>query len=347
MADVAEQAGVSVSTVSRTLRGLPVSAATRARVERAAEELSFAVSRSASSLASGKTGRIAVLMPSTDGWFQGAALSGVSAELRDRGLDLLVYSVTNMRERSTFFARLPARRNADALLVVSFALDASEQLRLDELGMPVVLVSQHAEGRASVYADDVAGARRGTRHLVNLGHRRIGFVRWSDDTGFLWSAQDRLEGYRQALREAGLPWDDTLVARADGARRRAVREAVGDLLSLPEPPTALVAEDDTLAIEILGVLRAGGVGVPGRMSLLGFDDRDLAEALNLSTVAQPAVEIGRTAARLALSVLDGGAAGPAPHIVLPTHVVPRGSTAPPAGHLSEERAGHDQSGLMY
>lgn len=329
MADVAERAGVSASTVSRTLRGLAVSSKTRLRVERAAEELSFAISRSASSLATGKTGRIAVLMPDTHDWFQGTALSGIAAVLRERGLDLLVCSVTNMRERGEFLERLPVRRNADALLVISFALSPSEQERLKELGMPVVLVSQHAPGWASVYVDDVDGARRGTQHLINIGHRRIGFVGWRDDTGFLWSAQDRLMGYRQALENAELPCDDTLVTRVLGSPQPKINEAIGDLLSLPQPPTALVAEDDSMAIYILGVLLSSHIDVPGRMSVLGFDDRDLSEALGLTTVAQPAAEIGRTATELALSIIDDPATHATRHITPPAHLVLRSSTAPP------------------
>ncbi len=330
MADVAERAGVSVSTVSRTLRGLPVSAKTRLCVERAADELSFAISRSASSLVTGKTGRIAVLMPSIHHWFQSTALSGIATVLRERGLDLLVYSVTSMRERSAFLEQLPVRRNADALLVISFALNPAERQRLKELSMPVVLVSQHAPGCASVHVDDVDGARRGTQHLINVGHQRIGFVGWSDDTGFLWSAQDRLTGYRHALENAQLPWDDALVTRVVGSPQPKVREAVGHLLSLPEPPTALVAEDDTMAIHILGVLRSSHIDVPGRMSVLGFDDRDVAEALGLTTVAQPAAEMGRTAAELALSLIDEPSTHATRHITTPTHLVLRGSTAPPS-----------------
>ncbi len=330
MADVAQRAGVSVSTVSRTLRGLAVvHPATRARVERAAAELSFAISRSASSLVTGRTRRIAVLVPPMRSWFPGAALSGISEVLRGADLDLLVYSVTTMRERAEFFDRLPARRNADALMVISFDLTPKENDRLDELHMPVVLVSQHARGRASVYIDDIEGARRGTRHLVNLGHRRIAFVQTADPSGFSWSSKDRLVGYRQALQEAGLPRDDELVVRVAPGRRRSLVEAVGHLLSLSGRPTAVFAEADDIATRVLGVLRAEGVEVPGAMSVLGFDDQELSEWLDLTTVAQPAVEVGRTAAGLVAAIVDVPGTDATRHIVLPTRVIPRGSTAPP------------------
>ncbi|HEY5832820.1 LacI family DNA-binding transcriptional regulator [Streptomyces sp.] len=326
MADVALRAGVSVSTVSRTLRGLPsVAPPTRDRVERAAREMSFAVSRSASSLASGRTRRVAVLTPGLHSWFLATALSGVAAVLHASDLDLLVYSVIDPRERAEFFDRLPARRNADALLVISLALTARERERLDELGMPVVFAGRPVPGRAGVYADDAEGARSGTRHLVNLGHRRIAYLGRDDGTGFGVNARDRLTGYRQALDEAGLPYEESLVSGAGG-----VREALCGLLALPDVPTAVFAECDQLAMEAVAVLRSYGLDVPGRTSVLGFDDHELAGALDLTTVSQPAHRIGRVAAELASSMVDDPGRCPSrQHIVLPTRLILRGTTAPP------------------
>src|SRR5512139_65318 len=127
MVDVAEQAGVSPSTVSRALRGLPsVSAEVRARVEEAARELNFAVSRQAASLVTGKTGVVAVLVPTLNSWFHGSALSSLGPVLRAAGMELTVYVVPDMTERTAFFERLPARRNADALVVFGFDLTDEE-----------------------------------------------------------------------------------------------------------------------------------------------------------------------------------------------------------------------------
>lgn len=330
MADVAQRAGVSVSTVSRTLRGLStVSGETRARVEEAARELSFAISRSASSLVTGRTGRVAVLLPDLGSWFQGAALSGMAPALREAGLDLLVYSVTDVRERAEFFERLPARRNADALFVVSFALSPEERARLDDLGMPLVFVSQHFPGRLSVYVDDEDAALRGTRHLINTGHRRIAFLQTSDDTGFAWSSKDRLAGYLRALGEAGIERDDALVLSVPEWKGTGMAAAVGRLMSLPVPPTALFAETDDLAFRLLTALRAAHIDVPGRVSVMGFDDHVLAGPLGLTTLAQPVAELGRTAVELARSVIEGPDADQERHVVLPTELIARGSTGPP------------------
>ncbi len=327
MTDVAERAGVSVSTVSRTLRGLPtVSSSARARVEEAVRELSFVVSRQASSLVTGRTGNIAVLTHSLDSWFMSTAIGAVGSVLRDAGLDMQVYCVPDVEQRAAFFERLPARRNADALLVVSFDLTEEEGARLDELDVPVVYISQHAPGRASVYVDDVAGTRRGTQHLLNLGHRRIGYVAAETDWGFAFSADARLTGYRQAVAGAGLPLDEDLVVAAR-CERRPVEEAVGRLLGLADPPTAVVAESDQLAMRVMWVLRAAGIGVPERMSVLGFDDHEFAEWMDLTTIAQSPEDLGRAAAELACELLRDGTPDQARHIELPTRLLPRGSTA--------------------
>nr|WP_031478101.1 LacI family DNA-binding transcriptional regulator [Streptomyces bicolor] len=330
MADVAERAGVSTSTVSRTLRGMStVSPEVRARVEKAARELNFAVSRQAASLVTGKTGNVAVMVPTLTSWFMGSALTSLGPMLRAAGMEMNIYVIPDLAERTAFFERLPARRNADALLVFCFDLTEAETARLDDLGMPVIYVSQHVDGRPSVYVDDVAGARKATHHLLNLGHRRIAFAHTVGARGFSFSSQERLLGYRQALTEAGIPVDDDLVVGAPPHDKRGVMEAVGHLLGLPEPPTAVFAEQDELAASLIGVLRRTRIDVPERMSVLGFDDQPLADWSDLSTVAQSPADIGREAGELALALIDDSEADHVRHVVLPTHLIPRQTTAPP------------------
>ncbi|MDI3405251.1 LacI family DNA-binding transcriptional regulator [Streptomyces sp. B-S-A6] len=346
MADVAERAGVSVSTVSRTLRGLAtVSPEAKRRVEDAARELSFVISRQASSLVTGKTGSVAVLAPTLNSWFTGSVLAGLGPVLRTAGLDLLVYSASDLAERAEFFEQLPARRNADALLVVSFDLTAEESARLDGLGVPVVYVSQRSSGRPSVYVDDVAGARAGVRHLVNLGHRRIAFLRSRRGAaGFTFSSRRRIDGYREALREAGVEPSDELVVDVSAPGRRGTEEAIGTLLGLREPPTAVFAEVDQIAIEAIGVLRSAHIPVPDRISVLGFDDHDMAQWMELTTVAQPAVELGRVAGELARALIDDPNADPTAHRELPTSLIPRGSTGPVGSVGAGESVGSVEPG---
>ncbi|MEU6468515.1 LacI family DNA-binding transcriptional regulator [Streptomyces massasporeus] len=339
MADVAERAGVSTSTVSRTLRGLStVSPEVRARVEKAAREIDFAVSRQAASLVTGRTGTVAVMVPTLNSWFTGSALSSLAPLLRAAGLQLNVYEIPDLAERTAFFEHLPARRNADALLVFSFDLTEEETARLDDLGMPVIYVSAHVDGRPSVYVDDVAGALHGTRHLLNLGHRRIAFVTTEGASGFTFSSNERLLGYQQALTEAGVPVDDDLVVSTRTGSKRAAAEALGTLLSLREPPTAVFAEQDEVAVALIWNLRKTRIAVPERVSVLGFDDQPLADWFDLSTVAQSPSEMARLAGELALKLIDDSDGDQERHIVLPTHVIPRGSTAPVAAESTARAA---------
>ncbi|POX48848.1 LacI family transcriptional regulator [Streptomyces sp. Ru72] len=329
MADVAERAGVSLSTVSRTLRGMTsVSPEVRARVEQAARELNFAVSRQAASLVTGRTGVVAVLVPTLNSWFMGSALSTLGPLLRASGMELMVYVIPNLAERTSFFEHLPARRNADALLVFAFDLTDAEMARLDDLGMPVIYVSQHVEGRPSVYVDDVAGARKATRHLLNLGHRRIAFAQTATISGFSFSSRERMYGYRQALSEVGIPLDDELVVAMAVHDKRGIVAGVGHLLSLREPPTAVFVEQDELASAVVSTLRRARIDVPERMSVIGFDDHQVAEWFDLSTVAQSPSDMGRVAGELALKLIDDPEADRTRHVVLPTHLIPRATTAP-------------------
>lgn len=328
MADVARRAGVSVATVSRALRGSPlVSPETTARVGAAAEELSFAISRAASSLATGRLGRIGVLLGgSLQTWFNGTVLDAVYARLAPADVELTIFRIQDRAERDAFFTRLPARRNVDAMIVASFALSAPERGRLQTLGVPLVYLNQRVRGVPSVAIDDVAGARDGVRALLHLGHRRIAFVRSDTRTpGFRYSADRRIEGFRAAMAEAGVAPQDQLVITVPGVD--AGDQVVGVALAEADPPTALAVDSDDLAIGVVAALGRAGVRTPEDVSVLGFDDQTLAGRLGLSTVAQPAALIAGEAAALALAL----AAGQEPahrSVVVPTRLVLRRTTGP-------------------
>ena len=329
MADVARLAGVSVATVSRALHGSPlVSAETTARVAAAAEELSFAISRVASGLASGRLGRIGLLLGgSLQSWFNGTVIDAVYARLIPADVELTIFRIQDRAERDQFFTRLPARRNVDAMIVASFALTTSERARLAGLGVPLVYLNQRVRGVPSVAIDDVAGARDGVRGLLRLGHRRIGFVRSADRSpGFRYSADRRVEGFRLAMAEAGVAEADQLVIAARDLD--AGDEVLAAARSDPDPPTALAVDSDELAISVLAALIRAGLRAPDDLSLLGFDDHALAARLGLSTVAQPATLTATEAATLALTL----AAGETPArrtILVPTELMLRRTTGPP------------------
>ncbi|MEU8354000.1 LacI family DNA-binding transcriptional regulator [Streptomyces sp. NPDC048845] len=331
MADVARAVGVSTGTVSRALRGRPgVSEETRGRILRAAESLDYVVSPAASGLVTGRTGSVAVLVPFISRWFHARALAGAHRVLRRAGFEIVLHHVEGSAERHEFFETLPVRRRADGLLVIALSLAEEELRRLDALGLPVVGAGTEPGDRPAAAIDDTAGAAKAVRHLVNLGHQRIGMIRSTDDEGVHQGvSRRRLAGYRAALTEAGLEIPDDAVVSApwgiDGGAR-----AMGELLSLRTPPTAVFAEADEVAIGALRTLRRAGVPVPGRMSVVGFDDSPMAELLDLTTVAQSVYEQGAIAGRMLVEAVRHSGVRE-PRVRLGTTLVPRGTTAAPSG----------------
>jgi DNA-binding LacI/PurR family transcriptional regulator len=339
MDDVAALAGVSTSTVSRALRDSPlISPGTRERVRQAAVQLDFALSRTASALATGRLGRIGLLVSGPlSTWFNSSVLDSAYATLRDDGQELVIYSITSAADRSQFFATLPAQRNVDALIVASFALTADEYARLAALSVPVVYLNQRVQGSACVFIDDAGAAATGTQHLINLGHRRIAYVTTRDPAGFTFSAARRFDGVQQAVeqhnRTSGGDPVDTLAVTVDatGGGPEVGQLAVGQLLSGTFLPTAVVTESDEVAMSLLPALQRAGLRVPTDISVLGFDDNAVAPLFDLTTVAQPVAELGRTAARAALDLTRRGPdhLPGEQHQQLATRLVVRGSTAVP------------------
>ncbi|MGB2570193.1 LacI family DNA-binding transcriptional regulator [Micromonospora citrea] len=351
--DVARLAGVSTATVSRALRGLPtVSAATRRRVLAAAEQLEYAVSPSASRLAGGRTGTVAVVVPRITRWFFGTVVETVEDHLHQAGYDLLLYNLggrEQIRQRVLRTANLHKR--VDAIMLVATPLRPADLTALARLELPGITISSgsHVPGWPCVRIDDVAAARTATRHLLDLGHRRIAHISGDPDDELAFTTHlDRRRGYREALRAAGIDPDPSLDVESqftiDGGTR-----ATAELLARGEPPTAIFAACDEMAMGAISALRDAGLRVPQDVSVIGVDDHDLAGVLGLSTIAQPAAEQGRLAVRLLLDPLRTRTADPyagrVPEqrgtddpgdppepVILPTRLVVRESTAPPRAH---------------
>jgi DNA-binding LacI/PurR family transcriptional regulator len=330
MEDVARRAGVSTATVSRTLRGLPnVAEETRSRVLRAAADLSYVVSPIASRLASRRTSAVGLLVPYASRWYFGQVLAGAEAVLREAGMDLLLYNLGDLAARERFFDHQPLRRRVDGVLVVAMPLTASEDAALRALGVPVVFVGSPGPA-GGVRIDDRGAVRVAVRHLTSLGHRRIGMIStYADQNMWLPVAHERRQGYLEGLAEAGLPADPDLVVSVpfglpggESAMRR--------LLALRPRPTAVFAESDELAFGALAALRRAGVAVPAEVSIVGFDDHELAALLDLTTVRQRVPDQGALAARVLLRALSRPEVA-SEELVLPTELVVRATTAAPVG----------------
>lgn len=329
--DVARRAGVSTATASRALRGLPrVSASTRARVTSAADELGYVISPTASSLASGRTGTVGVIVPYVGRWYFAQIITEVERVLRESGVSMLLYNIGDEKGRTRFFADLPLRRRVDAVVVLSLPLSAVETDLLRTLEVPVIAVGIDEAGMDCVRIDDHAGALLAMRHLARLGHRDIAFIGEHSPVplGFTTPLR-RLEAYRQVRRELGRP-DDPALEAGGGFTVTGGERAMSTLLGGTVRPTAVFAASDEMAFGALRALRRAGLRVPQDVSVLGFDDHEMADLLDLSTVAQPIAELGRVAGERVLARLNGDTE-PGETVHLGTRLVLRGSTAPPAG----------------
>jgi LacI family transcriptional regulator, repressor for deo operon, udp, cdd, tsx, nupC, and nupG len=323
--DVAARAGVSTATVSRALRGLPkVSAVTRQRVLAAAHDLDYVVSVSASRLASGKTSTVAVVSPFVSRWFFGQVISGAELVLRDAGFDLLLYTVGTSERRARFFAELPLRGRVDAVMVLAIALDDAEVAALAALRMPVTTIGFAVPGFSSVRIDDVAGAMRAVNHLLALGHRRIAMIAGGSGPAQFTAPRDRRIGYASALAAAGVAVECDVDGEytVEGGER-----AMASLLAGPDLPTGVFAQSDEMAMGALRAIRKVGLRCPEDISVVGFDDHEMAALFDLTTIVQPVCEQGVRAARQLLASLNGR--GNPTSEEVPTYLVIRGTTCPP------------------
>jgi LacI family repressor for deo operon, udp, cdd, tsx, nupC, and nupG len=323
---VARLAGVSIATVSRSLRGLPeVAPGTRDRVLAAARELDYVASPFAARLASGRTFTVGVVVPFVDRWFFSTVLGAIEGELGVAGFDLLLYNLPDAQARERFFTVLPVRKRVDAVVVVSLTLSAAEVDALRGLGVPVGVVGGDVPGFFTSRIDDVVGAESAVRHLLDLGHTRIGLIGGDTEDPMRFTPPlYRREGYLATLQAAGVDVDPELEVLGyftpEGGEA-----AMRTLLDLPVPPTAVFAESDEMAYGAIRAIRRRGLRVPEDIAVIGFDDHAAAEFLDLSTVRQPVAAQGAAIARALLAAIGGASTVP-DSTVLTTELVVRGST---------------------
>ena len=307
--DVARRAGVGRSTVSRVLNGRPnVDPDTRRRVERAIADLDYHPSPTARSLASGRSRTVAVVVPFLTRPSGVERLRGIEATLAEQDYDMVVFNVETTDRREHVMRELVRLGRVDGLILVHLSPSEDEARRLTREGMPTVLLDAHHRAFPRVVSDDVAGGRLATRHLVALGHQRIGFVGDELRSPFRFSSSRlRLRGVRDVLRESDIDLPDAIVATGGHSRRDGDGSARDGCSSRRLPPTAIVCASDTQAIGVLEASRRLGLPVPGALSVVGYDDIEIAELVGLTTIRQPLLESGHRAA----DVLDtlGGVPG--------------------------------------
>ncbi|WP_238556843.1 LacI family DNA-binding transcriptional regulator [Bifidobacterium psychraerophilum] len=334
--DVAIEAGVSDSTVSRALRGLDrVNPHTRARIEDAAERLHFTFSRNASSLASGRTMRVTLLFAGgINTWFNSCAMQGAYEVLAPEGYDIVPLITPDQAEQDRYFEMLPGNRNTDAIIVTSFDLDKQKLELLGGLTMPTIgLDSRSDDGYdASVRLDENSAMLDAVRLLRSLGHHRLGYVEQPSSHEFKFSSKLRSQSFIASARTCDYGQEDLEVFGGghDSMPRSfddAVSSVVATLLSDSRRPTALCVETDDFAVALIARLRHFGIRVPEDMTVIGFDDSRIAPVADLTTIHQDPVEMARLAARQAVKLMKHETMDRR-HILVGTSMILRGTSAP-------------------
>lgn len=340
--DIARAVGVSKSSVSRALNRVPggVTPGVAEKILQAADDLGYVPNAIAASLKNQRTKTVGLILPDLGNPFFALVAAGIEAEITDASYTLLIANTGNDHERETSLTRTLLERQVDALLIASTGPSGMHlQLALDR-GVHVVLLDSHPRQLVTdcVMADNGHGAADAIRHLLDLGHTDIAVI-----TGLLAndsSAGERLEGVRRALKAAGLKLPAHRCISGDYAMASA-QEGARQLLCSSDRPTALFVTNNLMTLGALRAIAELGLSVPDDISLVGFDDMDWYPVANppVTTVAQPAYEIGQRAAqRLLLRIRSRRRLKPE-KILLPTQLVVRASTAPPARASSRAAQG--------
>jgi len=302
--DVAEIAGVSISTVSRVLNAPEqVQAATRVRVQAAIDQLNFVPRAEATARARKAIRRIGVLAPFFTYPSFVQRLRGVANTLADLAYEMVIYNVESDVRRDGHLASLPVTRRIDGLIIMALPFDSKAAQRLVAHELEVVLIEFTHSLFSSVEINDQAGGLLVARYLLERGHTRCAFVGDSNVPVYsLHTSDERLAGYRQGLIEAGLELPEQYISRAPHSMESARRQTHA-LFDLPVPPTAIFSPSDTQAMGVLKAARERGLRVPSDLAVVGFDDVDFADYIGLTTVRQPLEESGRVAVDLLLARL--------------------------------------------
>jgi DNA-binding LacI/PurR family transcriptional regulator len=310
--DVAHRAGVSISTVSHTLnRPQRVNADTRRRVLAAIDELGYVPSATAVAHARKSVGRVGVLAPFTSYGSYTRRLMGILKEAENDPLEVVVFDQESAASAmSPLLSSLPVTRRLDGMLIMGLPIDDVLAERLLTQRLPTVLVDSDWPELDSITIDDEAAGHLVGRHLIERGARSFAYVSEAQRSkAYLSPGQRRRAGLRRAIAEAGLDPDavreihttNDLAGGQDALRR---------ILDLEEPPEAVFAHQDVLAAGLLTECHKRGVRVPGDLAIVGFDDSDLAEALDITSVRQPLEESGRLGFRQLREAIEGAHVAP-------------------------------------
>lgn len=291
----------------------------------AIDQLGFVPKAEARARVLQSTGRIGVVTPFFTSPSFTDRLRGVAAALANSQYELVIYTVDSARRLDSYLATLPLRGNLDGLIVMSLPVSDAAAQRLLANGLETVLIEHTNQNFSSIMVDDYGGGRLAAQYLFEKGHRRCAYVYFGEHPEYsIHPELERLRGFREGLAEYGVPLPDTYV-RYVPVSRRGIREQLRDLYALPEPPTAIFAPSDDLAIRVIHRTRELGLQVPRDISVVGLDDIDIAEHVDLTTISQALAESGRMAVELLLTRLENPGRA-IQQIEIQLHLKERGTT---------------------
>jgi LacI family transcriptional regulator len=325
--DVAQKSGVSISTISRVLNAPDkVNPETHKRVMDAIDQLGFIPRADARARAMQNTDRIGVLTPFFTAPSFVQRLRGVASALSKANYELVIYPVDSMDHLQGYISSIPLMRNIDGLIIMSLSLGDQDAQRLSNNAMETVLIEYSHPQLNSIVIDDVRGGRLAAEHLIKKGHRSFGFLGDVEppEKFAIHPVRSRLTGFKQALQGAELSLPKANI-RSCPYTQEETRQAAKELLSLPKPPTAIFAASDIQALSVMKVARQLGLKIPEDLAIIGFDDIDVANHVDLTTIRQHLDESGRLAAEILLARIDE-AGRPLQHISLPLTLVERSTT---------------------
>lgn len=321
--DVARQAGVSITTVSRVLNSPQrVNTATHERVLEAIDQLGYVPKVEARARARRITGLIGVMTPYFTAPSFVQRLRGIASALTPTHYDLVVYPISSQRQINDYLTVLPLRGTLDGLIIISLPIDGSTSERLIQHGLETVLVEYPLQELPSIEIDDYEGGRMAAEYLVGKKHRQCAFIGLTDPPDYgIHPVSFRLDGYRDGLAEMDIELPSNYIGLAEYTQED-TREAARRLLELDAPPTAIFAATDFQAMAVLNVARQKGLRVPQDLAILGFDDLDMADYVGLTTIRQPLDDSGEIAVELLLSRISNPDRS-RQHVQLPLKIIER------------------------
>ena len=326
--EVAESAGVSYATVSHVINNTRlVSQETRQRVLAAMDALNYRPNALARSLRQGKTNTIGLVLPDSANPFFAEISRGIEDEAFKKGYSVFLCNTELDTERELFYVDVLSKKQVDGIIFVAAGDQADSMDFLIHRNMPVVMIDRNLPNveADAVLTDNQLGGYLATRHLLELGHTRIACIAGPSS---ITPSAERIIGYRNALEEAGLSYDEGLILRGDYHAQSGM-ELTHTILAMTPRPTAVFALNDLMELGALRAAAESGCSVPDDLAVVGYDDLELAQFTNpsLTTIAQPKKEIGTQAVNLLVGRISDKSRPPS-RLVLPPELIIRRSTQP-------------------